>query len=126
MFLTELVLDRIARLDAEATTLQQAAGKGSIVDNLADALTAIFTPVAVGIVALIVSRDRRRAVLRQPGTARIPVRGEATAIIMAYLAAEQQLGRLRADVDSATVATTLIGAAHLSATEHDRARHYAA
>jgi AcrR family transcriptional regulator len=37
-FLTELVLDRIARLDAQAAALRESAGTGTVADNLAGAV----------------------------------------------------------------------------------------
>ena len=56
-FLVELVRDRTARLDAPARALSDAAGTGRVVDNLSHALTAVFTPLAVAMVALVITRD---------------------------------------------------------------------
>src|SRR5713226_2808030 len=64
-FLAELVLDRIARIDNQATALRNSAGTGTVVGNLSGALTALFGSVALVIVALIISRDDLRARLRQ-------------------------------------------------------------
>lgn len=113
-FLTELVLDRLGRIDTQAAALRDAAGTGTVADNLTHVLTDLFESVAVAIVALVTFRDDLRARLRQARQAAgIPVLTEATAMIAAYLAAERDLGRLAADADVDTLAPTLIGAAHL-------------
>jgi AcrR family transcriptional regulator len=115
-FLAELVRDRIARLDGQAAELAQAAGAGAgaVVDNLAEALTAVFRSVAVAVVALITFRDELRARLRQGGPARgVPLLAEATTMVADYLEAERARGRITADADLATLGPTLIGAGHL-------------
>ncbi|TQF01659.1 TetR/AcrR family transcriptional regulator [Kitasatospora acidiphila] len=113
-FLAALVRDRIARLDGQAAELAEAAGTGSVIGNLAEALTALFQSVAVAVVALITFRDELRARLRQSGpTTGVPLLVEATAVLAGYLEAERTLGRIAADADLATLAPTLIGAGHL-------------
>ncbi|MCX0270901.1 TetR family transcriptional regulator [Nocardia zapadnayensis] len=120
-FLAEFVLDRIAVLDRQAATLRDTAGTGSVAANLATALTELFDPVAVAIVALIVSRDDLRVRLRAAGAAPIPVLGEGTAMIADYLTAERELGRISADADVTTLAPTLTGAAHLLFADRENA-----
>ncbi|MGW7255168.1 TetR/AcrR family transcriptional regulator [Streptomyces sp. NPDC054834] len=112
-FLAELVQDRIARIDSRTAALRDSAGTGTVVGNLVQALTDLFGPVAVAIVALVTFRDELRARLRQTGSAGIPLLTEATAMIASYLTAERELGRIAADADVDTLAPTLIGAAHL-------------
>jgi AcrR family transcriptional regulator len=112
-FLAELVADRIARLRDEAGALQAAAGTGTVTDQLTSALTSVFSPVAVAIVSLITFRDDLRARLRQTRPRGVPLLAEATEMIAAYLHAEQDLGRVAAGADIATLAPTLIGAGHL-------------
>ena len=112
-FLADLVRDRIARLDAQAATLLGAAGTGTVIGNLTGALTDLFGPVALSIVALITFRDDLRARLRETTPTGVPLLSEAAAMLTAYLAAEQALGRLAADADVATLAPTLLGAGHL-------------
>ena len=112
-FLTELVLDRIARLDCRAAALRECAGTGVVADNLTRALIDLFGPLAVAIVSLVISRDGLRAQLRQAGTARIPLLGEGSAMIASYLTAERDLGRIAANADVEVLAPTLVGAAHL-------------
>ncbi len=120
-FLSELVLDRITRLEAQTQALLDSAGTGTVADNLTDALVEMFSPVAVAIVGLIIARDNLRTRLREAGTARIPLLGEGTAMIRAYLAAERNLGRLAHDTDVRTLAPTLTGAVHLLCTDQETA-----
>ena len=112
-FLAELVLDRIARVGSQAAALRESAGTGTVAGHLTGALTDVFGPVAVAIVALITFRDDLRARLRQERPAGVPLLTEATAMIAAYLTAERELGRIAADADVGTLAATLIGAGHL-------------
>ncbi|WP_435850526.1 TetR/AcrR family transcriptional regulator [Streptomyces uncialis] len=112
-FLAELVLDRVRGIEDRTTTLRAAAGTGSVVDNLADALQDLFGPVTVATVALITFRDGLRARLREAGLTGIPLATQGTAMIAAYLAAERESGRLAGDADIDTVAPTLVGAGHL-------------
>jgi AcrR family transcriptional regulator len=113
-FLTELVLDRAARLQAEAAVLAESAGRGSVVDNLASALTELFGPVPVAIIPLITFRDELRARLRRatPGGG-IAILNQVTSAVSAYLVAERDLGRISvsADIDSLTL--SLVGGGHL-------------
>jgi AcrR family transcriptional regulator len=112
-FLAEFVLDRIDRMAPQAAALRDAAGTGTVADNLSDALTALFGSVAVAIVPLVTFRDALRARLRQAWPAGVPVLTEAASMVAAYLAAERDLGRIAADADVDTLAATLIGAGHL-------------
>jgi AcrR family transcriptional regulator len=112
-FLTELVLDRIGRIDGQAAALRDSAATGTVADNLAGVLTDLFGSVAVAIVGLIISRDELRARLRQTRPTGIPLLAEAAAMIASYLTIERDLGRIAADADVDTLAPTLIGAGHL-------------
>ncbi|ORT57396.1 TetR/AcrR family transcriptional regulator [Streptomyces sp. CB03238] len=112
-FLAELVRDRMGRIDDQAAALRDRAGSGTVVDNLAGALTDLFGPVTVGIVNLVVSRDELRGRLRRTTPTGIPVLTEATAMIASYLVAERDLGRIAADADIDTLSPTLIGSGHL-------------
>jgi AcrR family transcriptional regulator len=112
-FLAEFVLDRIRRIHPQAADLRNAAGTGTVADNLTAALTALFSSVAVAIVPLVIFRDELRARLRQTWPAGVPVLTEAAAMIAAYLTAERDLDRIAADADVDTLAATLIGAVHL-------------
>jgi hypothetical protein len=93
--------------------LRESAGAGTVVGNLSEALTDLFGSVAREILGLLIFRDDLRARLREARPGRLPLLREATVMIAAYLAAEQELGRIAADADVGTLAATLIGAAHL-------------
>lgn len=112
-FLVELVLDRIARVQSQALALRQAAGTGTVTDNIAGALRAVFGYVALVIVGLVISRDALRARLRRDIPTGVPVLTEASAMLVSYLSAESEVGRIAADADVETLAHTLIGAGHL-------------
>ncbi len=123
-FLAEFVLDRIEKLDEES--LHQAVGTGTVVDNLAEALTAVFESVAVAIVPLVIFRDELRARLRREWPAGVPVLTQAAVMIAGYLKAEREAGRLAEDADVDTLAATLIGATHLLFADRTGARPEAA
>ncbi|WP_040809315.1 TetR/AcrR family transcriptional regulator [Nocardia concava] len=112
-FLTELVEDRIARVERLGAALRDKAGDGRVAENLAEALTGVFETVAVAIVSLVTYRDELRARLRQRRPVGFPILGEATTLIAQYLAAEVEKGRIASTVDTELLATMLIGSAHL-------------
>ncbi|GAB3803220.1 TetR/AcrR family transcriptional regulator [Micromonospora zhanjiangensis] len=112
-FLAEFVLDRVDRMDAQAAALRDAAGTGTVIDNLSHALAALFESVAVAIVALITFRDELRARLREAWPAGVPVLTEAAIMIAAYLDAERDRGRIAADAAVDGLAAMLIGTTHL-------------
>ena len=112
-FLAAFTLDRIARLDDQASALRAAAGTGTVTGNLARALTDVFGSVGLALMGLVMSRDELRTRLRAAGAGRVPVARQATAMIAAYLEAERDLGRVRSGADIEAVALTLIGTAHL-------------
>jgi len=116
-FLAELVKDRNAALATQAAALRDAVGSASVADNLTDALIALFGPLTVAIVALVISRDGLRARLRKAGFRRLPLVVEGTAMIASYLTAERGLGRVAAHADVNALAPTLVGAVHLLFTD---------
>jgi AcrR family transcriptional regulator len=112
-FLTELVLARVTRIADQAADLLGVAGTGTIAANLAAALASLFTAEVLALIRLIIARDELRARLRAATGSRIPLFSESTALVAGFLAAERDLGRLAPAADIATLAPTLIGAAHL-------------
>ncbi len=112
-FLADFVMDRIDRMDSKTAALLGAAGTGTVVENIAEALTALFESAAVAIVSLITFRDDLRARLREAWPAGVPVLTEAVIMITAYLTAERAVGRIADDADVDVLGPTLIGAAHL-------------
>jgi AcrR family transcriptional regulator len=112
-FLAELALSRVARIADQAADLRAVAGSGTVAGNLAAALPSLFAPEALALIRLIIARDELRARLRAATGSRIPLLSESTAMVAGYLAAERDLGRIAPAADIATLAPTLIGAAHL-------------
>jgi AcrR family transcriptional regulator len=112
-FLAQYIFDRIDRMDSQTEALVKAAGTGTVVGNLADALSELFSSVAVAVVALITFRDELRARLRRALPAGVPVLTEAVNMIAAYLTAERERGRIAPGADVGALAPALIGAAHL-------------
>jgi AcrR family transcriptional regulator len=119
-FLTDLVLDRAARLEAQAGALRASAGSGTVAANLTSALTILFGPVPLAIIPLITFRDELRARLRQarPGGG-MAILAEATTAISTYLTDERELGRIAADADIDSLTLSLVGGAHLLFTDRD-------
>jgi AcrR family transcriptional regulator len=111
-FLAEFVLDRIRQMVTRLTSLRAAAGGGNIVDNLTDAVTALFGSSAPAIASLVMSRpslfNRVRAAAAAPGSPFADV--EET--LAGYLDDEKQLGRIAEEADSKTLAFTIFGSLH--------------
>ncbi|MEU0506419.1 TetR/AcrR family transcriptional regulator [Nocardia sp. NPDC005998] len=119
-FLTDLVLDRAAQLDAQASALRASAGADTVAANLTSALTILFGPVPVAIIPLITFRDELRARLRRarPGGG-MAILAEATTAISTYLTDERELGRIAADADIDSLTLSLVGGGHLLFTDRD-------
>ncbi|WP_228899009.1 TetR/AcrR family transcriptional regulator [Streptomyces sp. DH1] len=113
-FLTDLVLDRAAQLETQASALRESAGTGTVTDNLTTALTTLFGPVPVAVIPLITFRDELRARLRRatPGGG-IAILAQVATAISAYLADERELGRIAADADIDSLTLSLVGGGHL-------------
>ncbi|MEU4656003.1 TetR/AcrR family transcriptional regulator [Streptomyces sp. NPDC023723] len=119
-FLTDLVLDRAARLEAQAHALRETAGTGTVADNLTTALTTLFGPVPVAIIPLITFRDELRARLRQARpSGGIAILAQVTTAVAAYLADERALGRIAADADIDSLTLSLVGGGHLLFADRD-------
>lgn len=120
-FLAELVLDRAARVEAQAAALRERAGTGTVAGNLTDVLMDLFGSVAVEIVALITFRDDLRARLRKDKPTGVPILTEAMAMIVSYLAAERERGRIAPEADLDALALAVAGSAHLQFAGRDGA-----
>src|SRR5579863_10287107 len=64
-FLVELILDRAERTSARADAMREAAGTGTVVGNLVDAVMQVLNSVAAHILALMIGRDELRARIRE-------------------------------------------------------------
>ena len=120
-FLAELALDHIARIGALDADLRAAAGTGTVAGNLAAALPDVFSSVILALIRVVIARDELRDRLRAATGSRIPLVSESTALVVGYLAAERDLGRVAAGADIDTLAPTMIGAVHLLFTDADGA-----
>ncbi len=118
-FLAELILDRAVKLGDTANALAESAGTGTVVDNLTDALTVVFSPLAVAVPALIITRDGVRERLRHSGGAHFPLIADGTAMVAAYLVEEQAQCRVLASTDIPTLSYMLIGSVHLFFTDRE-------
>lgn len=112
-FLAEFVLANVARMDDRVADLRDRTGTGTVTDNLAEALTALFGSVAMAVVPLVTFRDELRARLRETWPAGVPVLTDAATLIAAYLADEREQGRIAPEADVETLAAMLVGTAHL-------------
>lgn len=112
-FLAELVRARITLLRQESSRLGEVVGEGRLVANLADALTEVFTPTALGLLALITSRETLRTRLRETTPRGVPILTEACTMLSSYLQAEGGIGRVVPAADTDALAFTLIGTGHL-------------
>ena len=112
-FLVELILDRAQRMSAQAQTLRESAGTGTVVENLVEAVTDVLNSLAARILALMIARDELRARIREHRPRGLPVIAEAMQMIAGYLAAERDLGRIAADADVDMLALSLLGTSHL-------------
>jgi AcrR family transcriptional regulator len=106
------VLAANAPIVAWVTTLPARAGQGTVEQNLTDAAVRLASlrdqilPLELAIAADPELAAQRRKAMAAAGTSLPPGPPEAVA---AYLAAEQQLGRVRADLDPREAATVLLG-----------------
>lgn len=120
-FLAELVLDRTDRLRERGAALGEAAGEGTVVGNLTMALVELFDSDVLVLIGVVIARNAVRDRLRRAGLRGMPLLREATMMVSAYLAAEQERGRVAADADVPALAPTLIGGAHLLYADQDEA-----
>ena len=106
------VLESNAPIVAWVTTLPARAGEGTVEENLTDAAIRLaglrdqILPLELAIAADPELAAQRRATMAAAGSSLPPGPPEAVA---AYLAAEQRLGRVRADIDPRDAAGVLLG-----------------
>lgn len=112
-FLVALTQNQIAAVDRVTTGLIDHAGSGTLVGNLASALTELFNPLGLAIIRLVFARDELRGRLRSGASQGVPFLAEAATGISAYLVAEQQIGRILATAQPDALAYALVGTGHL-------------
>jgi AcrR family transcriptional regulator len=105
-------LESNASIVAWVTTLPARAGEGTVEENLTDAAIRLaglrdqILPLELAIAADPELAAQRRAAMAAAGSSLPPGPPEAVAT---YLAAEQRLGRIRADIDPRDAAGVLLG-----------------
>jgi AcrR family transcriptional regulator len=111
-FLAQFVLDRLRLAAERAAELPARAGEATVADNLTDAALAIPGSSGLAMITLVRSRPSVAARLRE--TVAEGPQGLQTIedSFAAYLEAEKQLGRVRADADTEALALGLVGAVH--------------
>ena len=119
-FLADLVLDRAAQLETQASVLRESVGTDTVAGNLTGGLITLFGPIPMAIIPLITFRDELRARLRKarPGGG-IAILAQATTAVSAYLADERELGRIAADADIDSLTLSLVGGGHLLFADRD-------
>ncbi|WP_371786335.1 TetR/AcrR family transcriptional regulator [Streptosporangium subroseum] len=119
-FLADLVLDRAAQLETQASVLRESVGTGTVANNLTGGLTTLFGPIPMAIIPLITFRDELRARLRKarPGGG-IAILAQVTTAVSAYLTDERELGRIAADADIDSLTLSLVGGGHLLFADRD-------
>lgn len=111
-FLAAFVIDRSNRLADSARMLLPLVGTGTVLDNLVEGTVALFGPPAMAISSLVISRLGVAQRLRTQHDSAASVLREIQSAIADYLAGEQELGRILAGVDTATLAFTVFASAH--------------
>jgi AcrR family transcriptional regulator len=106
------LLESNAPVVAWVTTLPARAGEGTVEDNLIEAAVQLaglrdqIMPLELAMAADPELAAQRRHVMEAAGTSLPP---GPPAAVASYIAAEQQLGRIRADVDPQEAAAVLLG-----------------
>lgn len=112
-FLAELVREHITQVELYGRELSRLTGSHTLVSNLSAALTRIFDPVKLSLIALVMTRNQLRSSLMGAHQKGIPLLVDATHTLSDYLEAERGLGRIASNADVQTLALTLTGSGHL-------------
>lgn len=112
-FLAELVLDRARTAGRETTALTAKAGSGDVAANLADSAASLLRSPVFAIAAIVHSRPSIMARLHELGPGRpFHLLGDVEKAFGDYLEAEKTAGRIAAEVDTETLAMSLVGTLH--------------
>nr|WSX47881.1 TetR/AcrR family transcriptional regulator [Streptomyces sp. NBC_00974] len=111
-FVAELVLDRFATTARLIQALPARAGQSTVAHNLLDAANALLTSLEPGIVALALALPGASHHARRAWQEGAPGFAAIEQSVQAYLAAEQELCRVHADMDTEAAALALIGTLH--------------
>ncbi|MBT2376448.1 TetR/AcrR family transcriptional regulator [Streptomyces sp. ISL-111] len=111
-FVAELCLDRFARAAAQAQALSELAGQGTVARNLGTVVLALFDAAGPALSGLAMSRAASTLQIREALEGGAPGFTAIEEAITAYLAAEQELGRVAETVDPSIAALAIVGTAH--------------
>ncbi|MFD5699469.1 TetR/AcrR family transcriptional regulator [Streptomyces lasiicapitis] len=111
-FVADLCLDRFARTAAQAQTLSQLTGQGTVAGNLNAVALALFDSAGPALSGLAMSRPATTRQIREALEGGAPGLAAIEEAISTYLTAEQRLGRVAETVDPRTVALAIVGTAH--------------
>lgn len=111
-FVAELVLDRFARSARHAGQLADLAGQGSVAGNLQESALTLLESLPPGVVSLAMTRPAAASHTREGLQSGAPAFDAIQNSFSAYLQAEQRLGRLTPETDTATIALALVGTIH--------------
>ncbi|MER5304921.1 TetR/AcrR family transcriptional regulator [Streptomyces lasiicapitis] len=111
-FVADLCLDRFARTAAQAQTLSQLTGQGTVAGNLNAVALALFDSAGPALSGLAMSRPATTRQIREALEGGAPGLAAIEEAISTYLTAEQRLGRVAETADPSTVALAIVGTAH--------------
>ncbi|MGW7054763.1 TetR/AcrR family transcriptional regulator [Streptomyces sp. NPDC054887] len=111
-FVAELVLDRFAATARRTETLPARAGQDTVAHNLLSAALTLLNSLDPGVVGLALTMPGASSHTRRAWEEGAPGFGVIEAAVAAYLAAEQNLGRVSADTDTAAAALAFVGTLH--------------
>jgi AcrR family transcriptional regulator len=111
-FLIEYAVDRIRAVAAGAEHLEALAGQRTVTANLTEAAMTLFGPTTLAVSGLIMARPSLLGRLNDALSSGSDPLSVIEAAIASYLDAEQKLRRIKASVDTKTLALALVGSVH--------------
>jgi len=111
-FVAELVLDRFRAAAEDAAGLPAQAGRGTVADNLTATALALLDSNGPAVASLALTRAGASARIHAAMTAGAPGMPDVERSLAAYLEAEQRLGRVDPEADTAALALTVVGTVH--------------
>jgi AcrR family transcriptional regulator len=111
-FLAAYVADRLRLIVEGAAALPGRAGQATLVGNLTDAALAVFGPRAQAVMTLVSARPAIAASMNHGPEDGFGGLDAVEGAFSRYLEAEQALGRISKDADTATLAFSLLGVIH--------------
>ncbi|MEV5600661.1 TetR family transcriptional regulator [Streptomyces sp. NPDC052299] len=111
-FVAELVLDRFARGARQAGALEAKVGRATVAENLLEVVQTLLDSLPPAVVGLAMARPAAASHTRDGLRSGAPAFDAIQDAVTSYLQAEQRIGRMPADGDTATIALALVGTTH--------------